>query len=163
MPNDAMTATETARATDAASTTSASNTPATADLTRERIVCLDCPSDGEPEVRRVWADVRPRILRRQAVELQARSDGRRRSRHVCGTEALLRRALEALRGAPAAQRRAFVRAVFDGWTEAEIGMLLRRSPDAVRADLAVARARAPGARRTWRGGMTRQAHLATFR
>jgi DNA-directed RNA polymerase specialized sigma24 family protein len=32
-------------------------------------------------------------------------------------------------------------AAFDGWTEEEIGMLLRRPPEAVRADLEAARAR----------------------
>lgn len=57
------------------------------------------------------------------------------------TEELSRLVQEALRGAPATQRRAFVLAAFDGWTEEEIAMLLRRSPDAVRADIAGARER----------------------
>jgi DNA-directed RNA polymerase specialized sigma24 family protein/ribosome-associated translation inhibitor RaiA len=48
---------------------------------------------------------------------------------------------EALRGAPRTQRRAFVLAAFDGWTEEEIGMLLRRRPEEVRADIEAARAR----------------------
>jgi RNA polymerase sigma factor (sigma-70 family) len=56
-------------------------------------------------------------------------------------EELIRLVHEALRGAPAAQRRAFMLAAFDGWTEEEIGMLLRRTPDAVRADIEAARAR----------------------
>jgi RNA polymerase sigma factor (sigma-70 family) len=56
-------------------------------------------------------------------------------------EALQRQVLDALRGAPEAQRRAFLLAAFEGWTEEEIGMLLRRAPEQVRADLAAARER----------------------
>jgi RNA polymerase sigma factor (sigma-70 family) len=57
------------------------------------------------------------------------------------TEELERQVLEALRDAPAVQRRAFMLAAFDGWNEQEIAMLLRRTPEQVRADIAAARER----------------------
>lgn len=54
---------------------------------------------------------------------------------------LTRLVAEALQGLPQEQRRAFVLAAFDGWTEEEIAMLQRRSPEAVRADEASVRTR----------------------
>jgi RNA polymerase sigma factor (sigma-70 family) len=57
------------------------------------------------------------------------------------SEELQRLVLEALRNVPAPQRRAFALATVDGWTAEEIGMLLRRPPDLVRADIAEVRER----------------------
>jgi RNA polymerase sigma factor (sigma-70 family) len=95
-------------------------------------------SNGEGWVQELepgWLDQRGIRLEDILAEDETRSD----PEQLVETEELQRLVAEALKDSPATQRRAFMLAAFDGWTEEEIAMLLRRNRADVRADIAAAR------------------------